>query len=148
MEKTYQNLVCQNYGITLTINGVSTHINFSGGKRHPVISYGKYTTTDTETQKALESHPLFGKEWVLEGASASTSVSDPEPEIQINPESRIIHDTVTTGNARIVLEPKNVQQMKEWLNKNMNVPYSKMKLRDDVFNAAVELNIEFKNVQK
>jgi hypothetical protein len=148
MEKTYRNLVCQNYGITLTINGVSSHINFSGGKRHPVISYGKYTTADLETQKALESHHLFGKEWVLEGGFVSTTVSEPEPEPEISQESRIIRDTVTTGNATIVLEPKNVQQMKEWLNKNMNVPYSKMKLRDDVFNAANDLNIEFKNVQK
>jgi hypothetical protein len=150
MNKTYKNLVSQNYGISLTVNGDNVHVNFSGGRRFPVFTYGKYSTSNPDIQKALESHHLYGKDWTLDETPAIIQeevVIEPIQPVQED-EGRIVKTTVTTQNARIVLEPKNVQQAKEWLNKNMSIPYSKMKLRDHVFNVAEELKIDFINVEK
>jgi len=148
MNKTYRNLVSQNYGISLTVNGENVHVNFSGGRRFPVLTYGKYSTSNPDIQKALESHHLYDKDWTLDETPAIIQEEVVTEPIQEVVEPSIIKTTVTTQNARIVLEPKNVQQAKEWLNKNMSIPYSKMKLRDHVFNVAEENNIEFINVQK
>lgn len=160
-QKTYRNLVCQNYGTTLTVNGQSVHINFSGGRRHPVLTYGKFSTSDPSIIEALESHKNYGKEWILEETPVmfynepepvqmpdAPETDAPETDAPVVTQSNIIKTTVTTENATIVLEPKNVQQAKDWLNKNKNIPYSKMKLRDDLFNVAKELNIDFQNVLK
>ncbi len=143
-------MVSQNYGISLTVNGGNVHVNFSGGRRFPVLTYGKYSTSNPDIQKALESHHLYDKDWTLDETPAIIQeevVVEPIQPVQED-EGRIVKTTVTTQNARIVLEPKNVQQAKEWLNKNMSIPYSKMKLRDHVFNVAEELKIEFINVEK
>lgn len=159
-QKTYISLVCQEYGITLNVKGENLHINFKGGRLYPVRTYGKYSTDNPDIQEALENHPLYLKDWKIEGETnpppmnvevepfAPTVMEELEPLPIPVLEPRIISDTVTTGNARIVNEPKTVQQVKEWLNRNEKVPFTKLKNKEEVFSVANELNIDFINVQK
>jgi len=152
--KTYRNLISQDYGITLDVKGSRIHVNFSGGRRFPVVTYGKYTTDNPDIIEALENHHLYGKDWVLDGfipekQKPEIKLIEPiQPILESEPVSRILKDVVTTHNARVVLEPKNVQQAKDWLNRNENVPFNKMKNRDEVFSIAKEKNIDFANILK
>lgn len=159
--KTYRNLVSIEYGTYIEVDGKKTHIRFIGGRLHPVRRNGTIRTEDPKVISAMENDHRFGKEWVLDSvegepeiiAPIAAKVESKEPDPGLMPmepvESPV--ETPATPNEPDgpvkVYEPINFQQAKIWLNKNRNVPFSKMKNKDEVIAAAKELKVEFVNVK-
>ena len=139
MTKTYQNKISPLYSTTVEIDGHSIDIRFViGGKAHPNKVFGKYRTSDPKIIEALDNSPLYGKNWVC--------ISSDEPKKEKVAELIEEQPEDETPSEREITGPKTVKEMREYLNKRLGVPYSKLSNKDAAMKAAKEMNLNFVNV--
>ena len=115
-----------------TGNGGLRTFDFRGGMKHPVIIPPFYATSDPEEQKLLESYPGFGVSYVLEGVEDK---AEAETEVKREVKEEVKSEGPTFDN---------VQQAKDWLNKEKGVPFSALKNKQMVIAEAEKLKIVLK----
>lgn len=127
MSKRRYTTSCLNFEIWLTIKGERKIISF-GGK--DILTKQRYLDTeDKEIQKALESNPFFGVYF-------TKSIEYDWMELEEKPkEAHAVVEEIPklkTDKTLIERQFKNITEAKQWINKNHNVPYSKMKTKEQL----------------
>ena len=123
-------------------NGVLRSFDFRGGMKHPIVIPPFYSTSNELEQKLLESYPGFNKSYVLE---------EGEEVIQeVEPVKAVVAEVLGKVEELESNEQSfdNVQQAKDWLNKEKGVPFSALKNKQMVITEAEKLNIVLKFNEK
>ncbi|HPS25399.1 MAG TPA: hypothetical protein PLB28_07460 [Bacteroidales bacterium] len=165
IKKTYQTLVCPQYGTYIEIGGARVRIEFKGGRNHPTPINGFYSTDDPSIISAMDSSKNYGKEWVCVNVTGEPEKSskevgetinpdkqpdqtaEPIPEIN-SPDNDEKNNELPTGNngKQMITGINNAQQARDWLHNNKGVPFTKLRNKTDILSSAEKLNIEFANI--
>lgn len=124
--------------------GRPTEINFKGGCQ--IDSTAKFTTSDENLQKALESCSGFGRDYYIESVREEAPVAVEAPAPAAEPENAPAEEVVEEDNGKQKVEVADKSDAIEWLKEhNPEAGYTAAKLRSkDAFNAACEENnVEF-----
>jgi hypothetical protein len=134
--KVYQNLICPRFTTFIEIDGKRVDLSFtSGGKEKPKRVNGKFRTSNPQLIKALDESPYYGKKWVC----ISTDEISLEAVRQRQVEEK-------ENAVKKIHAPKTAKEMREYLNKNLGVPWSKLPNKEAAFKVAKDMNLEFVNV--
>lgn len=137
--KTYQNLISPLFSTTVFVDGERRDVRFvTGGKVQPRRVNGKFRTSDPELIKVLDESPYYGKKWVcINSTEPVKEEQEGEAEETKVPEEEVIKN---------IEGPTSAKQMREYLNKKLGVPYSKLPNKDAALRVAKEMNLNFVNV--
>ena len=157
--------------LTVEINGgIPVECDFKGGKYFPYRENGTYRTNNKAIQEALEKHERYPGDFRIIKIVEDVKVKEPEkqkaePEadkvIEVQTEetedvtenlsgdpvdnAEIKIPTISSDGTVIVNEVKNSQDAKLYLNKNFDVPFSRMKNTEMVMKEATLANLNFPN---
>ena len=124
--KVYRSTHYDEITIPLYVKGKRVYCEFTGSSKYPSHVRGSFSTPNPDIQSKLEKHVLFGKQFVLEG------------EIEEKP---LAQDDA--GEPIEVQDIKSLTQARKWLNRQKQVPMSKMQNREKLLAVAHEMNITF-----
>lgn len=97
--------------------------NFTGGLKHPVVRMPMYSTSKQFEQALLENYSGYGKSYILKEAAEKSNQPEEEKEYT-------------------VLTFANVQQGREFLNREHNVSFFKLTNKTMLINEAEKLGIK------
>ena len=124
-------------------NGMLRSFDFRGGMKHPVLIPPFYSTSDEKEQQLLESYPGFNKSYVLEASEEVIPEEVKKVEAVVNEVPGKVEELKSNEQSF-----DNVQQAKDWLNKEKGVPFSALKNKQMVIAEAEKLNIVLKFNEK
>lgn len=171
MINTYQSLQYMKLVITIEINGNPLECLFTGGKTYPYRENGTFRTIDDNVIAEIEKHEQFNKQFVLiksvespepekvtvEKTEDNTTKELDSTDVQTDTNNNIPEDSnknelitdpnpPTTDNGTIIVaDVKNSQQAKLYLNKNFNVPFSRLSNIEAVIKETKIANLSFPN---
>lgn len=162
-QKVYQSLKAVFLSSYVRVGGVVTQVKFTGGQKTPKLITGKLITSDVALQKALESSPEYGKNWVRivppEGAPPETEPVKPviieskpepkpiipEPVIDLDKEEAKLEEVVAPVNVSGV---KNAQQARNYLMANYKgLKFNTLMSKVGISEAAKKHNVVFPDWQ-
>ena len=122
--------------IDIMDRGILHTFDFRGGFKNPIFKPPSYLTDKIEEQELLETHPSFNVSFKLEETFVEQSGSKKKEAVILEQES-----------APKDVEFRNTQEAKNWLNKNHNVPFTKINNKAKVIAMGQELgfNILFES---
>lgn len=120
--------------IDIVHQGELLTFDFRGGKKHPVVIFPTFSTSSEKEQSLLENHPSFKKSFKLLEIREEVNATKEEVK-KIQPE---------------VVTFKNVQDAKDWLNKEHSISYTQLLNKEKVISAAQSVGaiIEFESEKK
>ena len=130
---------------------------FKGGKYFPEKINGTFATSNAKIQKAIESHERYGGDFILIRTIEDLKpvVKEPvkpvEPVLPVEPALPTIDvetpepTTITPTGEVLVNEVKNGQDAKLYLNKNFDIPFSRLKNTQMVMNESKIANLIYPN---
>lgn len=169
MINTYQSLQYMKLVITIDINGNPLECLFQGGKTYPYRENGTFRTIDDKVIAEIEKHEQFNKQFVLiksvesqdeiviekteDNTTKELESTDVLPENNSNVQDGENNDELVTdpnppasGDGTIIVaDIKNSQQAKLYLNKNFNVPFSRLSNIEAVVKETKIANLSFPN---
>ncbi len=166
MTKTYQSNEYMKLVLTIEINGgIPVECVFKGGKHFPYRENGTYRTDSKAIQEALEKHERYPGDFSLikttEDAKAPEPVKVVEPKAEApatKPTEPVSETTPEPANevapeppkpavdgTIIVSEVNNSQEAKLYLNRNFDVPFSRLKNTEMVMKETKLANLSFPN---
>ena len=149
--------------LTVEINGgIPVECDFKGGKYFPYRENGTYRTNNKAVQEALESHERYPGDFRLIKTieDAKEPVKTPEPPKEVVPvvEEPIVETPVeeteiktpeppkaTSDGTILISEVNNSQEAKLYLNRNFDVPFSRLKNTEMVMKETKLANLSFPN---
>jgi hypothetical protein len=142
--KVYQAVSATDLGLKVILkDGSKTYCHFINGTKYPTLQGGKFRTKNAKVQAALESHPAYGKLFVLEGESGepdAVSIPGTFPGGDIGITDELVYHVKTAGEARVWLRDnkgakpndiKNIQAIDEFCAKVKVVFPDWQTLRDE-----------------
>jgi hypothetical protein len=137
----------------------TTQVEFSGGSKSPIVVHGTYRTADKAIQTGIESHPWYGKRFILApekgvknvvvnhnvaiGTPTTRNLLLSMQEIPV-PEPEPIPEQETKPTlAKVVTGVTNGQEAKRWLYENRQVPISTLRNNEVILKAASEQLVTF-----
>jgi hypothetical protein len=152
MRKVYQAKFAIRLVKTIMVDGKQTFCEFTGGRTHPKLVTGRFSTESQRVQSALERNSDFNKTFYL----AETTGAEPSA-VEVAP-ATVVTQKETPNNvpeqptgerpkmdADEIDEVVNAYQAKMYLNKKHSIPHSRLKNSDDIKAEAKILKIKFKN---
>lgn len=160
--KTYQSNEAMRLVLTVELpGGIPVECDFKGGKYFPYRENGTYRTNSKAIQDALESHERYPGDFrlirTIEEAKPEKAKVIKEIEPVIPVEETTIEETTepaaetpeppkaTADGTILVSEVKNSQEAKLYLNKNFDVPFSRLKNVEMVIKETKLANLNFPN---
>lgn len=161
--KTYQSNEAMRLVLTVEINGgIPVECDFKGGKYFPYRENGTYRTSNKAIQEALEAHERYPGDFRLTKTieEVKEPVKVPEPVKEVVPvitettkettveETKVIvpePPRATADGTILVSEVNNSQEAKLYLNRNFDVPFSRLKNTEMVMKETKLANLSFPN---
>lgn len=128
--KTYRSLRYLEHYIYVVIPGKKEEVSipFTGGTKAPKRILGSFTTSDKETQKALESHRSYGIHFTCVGGNTPVKAGTPSKELDLDKEP-----------VKVV----NFQQAKKYLVDNHDADPADIPNKIALEAKAAELKVQF-----
>ena len=140
MTKSYKSYTQVAFSVTLP-GGGSKRISFS-----PRTGSGSvYITDDERVQKAIESHPGFGKKFFLDAASSFVPVQPVAPKTApaVTDADAAPSSTTENENAPKEVPFTNLSDAKEYLARHFEIPRTQLRSKDAIKKYAAMNNVIF-----
>ena len=152
-QKVYQSKFAIRLVVTVMVDGKQTFCEFTGGRTHPKLVTGRFSTENTRLQQALERNSNFNKTFYLAQVIENDIVQHvvvnetTEKEMKDNNVPEQPKGERPKMDADEADEVTNAYQAKMFLNKKHTIPHSRLKNSEDIRAEANKLDIKFKNWQ-
>lgn len=143
--------------VDVEVNDIGITCAFKGGRYYPYRENGTYRTANKAIQAALESHEHYGNSFTLvkttddevnpaepEKPVAPPVIEEPKADTTPEPEKPVVPTTTKDGTISVP-DVSNSQEAKLYLNRNFEVPFSRLKNTEMIMKEAKVANLTFPN---